>query len=328
VEFVGAAEVTGLCAESAGRRITGVRLRGRGGAEAAEAITADFVVDATGRASRAPEWLTALGYITPNETLVDGHLGYASRIFARDPDARLPWRAVFSQAALPGVTPAGLAFPIERERWIVTLAGRCGDYPPADAEGFAEFARSLPCSEVFRIVTSSVPLSPIRCFRATQNRLHHYERIPLPEGFAILGDAVCAFNPVYGQGMSAAAIGTKILDGCLVRGRLHNFQQDLAKALSTPWTFATSEDARYPGTEGIVLSSGTRATHWYLDRVIARSVQKEEVRTALLSVMHMARGVTALFRPWIALPILFGALAGKMRGLRPRFSQRQVFGDA
>src|SRR5262249_27367837 len=154
----------------------------------------------------------------------------------------------------------GLVAAVEGGRWLVTLSGGGGDYPPSDETGFLDFARSLRSQAVYEAIRAAEPLTPIAGFRATENRLRHYERLDSwPEGLVVLGDAVCAFDPVYGQGMTAAALAAEALSRCLRRyGGLSGprpalgraFQRQVARANVTPWQLSTSSDYRFPGVEG------------------------------------------------------------------------------
>src|SRR5262249_43322115 len=160
---------------------------------------------------------------------VNAHLGYASRVCAL-PSCPFDWKALYVQAKPPSGTRSGLVVPIEGNTWIVTLGGRGGDYPPTDDEGFLAFARSVPCPEFYEAARAAEPLGPTVAFRATANRWRHFERLPRwPERFVALGDAACTFNPVYGQGMTMAALGAVTLGECLSRqGRRHS-PRDLAR---------------------------------------------------------------------------------------------------
>ena len=105
---------------------------------------------------------------------------------------------------------------IERDIWHLTLAGVGGDYPPTDEHGFLQFAESLRSPLLFETIRDAEPLSPISGFRATENRWRAYERLERwPENLIAFGDAACAFNPVYAQGMTTAAIAAETLDTLL-----------------------------------------------------------------------------------------------------------------
>jgi hypothetical protein len=184
-----------------------------------------------------------LGYPTPADEVVDAHVGYASRLYRKPSSRRPDWQAVYLQAAPPDIPRAGVAFSVEGDRWLVSLAGT-EPCPPADDEGFLAFARSLPSSLVYDAIAAAEPLSPIVATRSGENRLRRFERlVRWPERFIVMGDAACAFNPVYGQGMTVAALEAVALDECLKRtstGQLgRSFQRRLARIVALPWALAT-----------------------------------------------------------------------------------------
>ena len=98
------------------------------------------VVDATGRASRAPRWLSDLGYVTPEEIVIDAHLGYASRLYRIPNDFNADWKCAYVQSAPPERKRGAILFTVEGNRWLLTLTGG-GDHPPSDEAGFLEFAK-------------------------------------------------------------------------------------------------------------------------------------------------------------------------------------------
>jgi 2-polyprenyl-6-methoxyphenol hydroxylase-like FAD-dependent oxidoreductase len=318
VEIVTGSEVTGLVTNSDRDGVSGIsfKLHSRDGDEqedAAEFIAADLVVDASGRNSRAPQWLTALGYEPPRESIVNAFLGYASRTYARPNEDGEGPKAIFLQAAPPDLTRMGIVFPIEGNRWMLTLCGGDRDYPPVDDQEFLDFARSLPNSLIFDIVRDAKSLSPIRSFRATQNRCRHYEAMRrFPGQFILLGDSVCAFNPVYGQGMTIAAMGALELNRTISQwkdlkfgdGFTRRFQKRLAKINSLPWALATNEDCRYRGTEGASRTLKARLMHAYLDRVIAITTKDIKVRALWLKVFQMLKPPSVLFSPSVLLKVL------------------------
>jgi len=290
------ADVTGLEPDA-----RGVHLRD------GERIAADLVIDASGRGSRAPIWLQALGYEAPVEEVVDAHLGYASRLYRKTPQ---DWQAVYLQAAPPLTPRAGVVFSVEADRWLVTLAGT-HPQPPADDAGFLSFARTLPSPLVHETISTAEPLSPIVSTRSGENRLRHFERLRnWPARFVVIGDAACAFNPVYGQGMTVAALEALALDDCLARGGVGSFRHRLARIVALPWALATGEDSRYLGTEGARLDRRTRFLHRYMDHVLALATERVEVRRTMLEVQHMLRPPSALFAPGIAALVAARALPG------------------
>jgi 2-polyprenyl-6-methoxyphenol hydroxylase-like FAD-dependent oxidoreductase len=308
-------EVGGLSIEN--DRVVGVDLRPRGAAphEPTERLAASLVVDASGRRSRAPDWLAAAGYERPEESHVDANLAYATRTYRRGPDDAAGWQAIFLQAKPPETTRMGVLFPIEGDRWMLTVAGTNGDVPPTDEAGFLAFARGMRSSALVEAVERLEPLSPIVGYRRTENRRRHFETLRrAPDGFVVIGDAACAFNPVYGQGMSAAALTAEVLDRGLrdhvarsggdLAGVSAGLQRAVAKANAGAWMVATGEDLRWPGTEGGSTSAADRLVRRYLARVVAQATVDPVVAGAFFDVVALLAEPTSLLRPALAARVL------------------------
>ena len=133
------------------RRIVGLRLKPNDGASA-EVVEADFVVDAAGRGSAAPKWAEALGYARPQESAVTVNMGYSTRIFKRRPGDLEGAKLVLISPRFPGIRRSGYMFPVEGDRWVATLGGWGGEYPPSDDAGFLEFARGLAAPDVHELL--------------------------------------------------------------------------------------------------------------------------------------------------------------------------------
>jgi 2-polyprenyl-6-methoxyphenol hydroxylase-like FAD-dependent oxidoreductase len=316
VSLVSGAEVEGVVPSPDRRQVVGVCLRRAGGA--GEALRADLVVDATGRGSRTPRWLEALGYEAPPVDEIQIGVGYASRVYRRRA-GDLPGGA---DALLVYPTPPlerrmAVLLPMEEDRWMLTLGGWLGDHAPTDEDGFTAFARSLPTADVQRFLEHAEPLGPIVQHRFPSNLRRRYERLRrLPAGLVVLGDAVCSFNPIYGQGMSASAIAAETLAGCLDERRPaaqlpRRFQARLAKALDAPWTLAAGEDFRYPGVTG-PKPRGTDLVNRYVARVHVATQRDRRVALAFLDVMNLERPPTSLLRPALLVRVLRAS-----RGARP-----------
>lgn len=299
-------DVIGLLTARSGSFVTGVRIRSRAD-RADQDLEAGLVVDASGRGSQAPAWLEELGCGPTRQTVVDSFLGYASRTYARDPTIEREWRALFLQAT-PQSTRGGGLFPIEHDQWHVTLAGVGRDYPPTDEPGFLDFARSMRSTVLYEAIRDAQPISTISAYRRTENQLRHFDDLPRwPGGFVVVGDAACCFNPVYGQGMTVAAVEALVLQGWLKDGApAHEFPQRLAKAIANPWLLATGEDFRYPTTEGGRPNAVTRLMHGYLDRVVATSTTDPVVAGAFNKVVQMVARPTLLFHPEVVVRTLRG----------------------
>ena len=318
VRIMDACEVAQLCAHN--DRITGVVLRYRTGEQHEEALSADLVVDTSGRGSRAPQWLNSLGYGNVQETSVKIDIGYATRIYRCPAHLPADWKGLFIYGRPPDDKRGGVIFPIQGGYWMVTLTGSLRDYPPDDEAGFLEFARSLTQPNLYEAMKDAEPVTPIAVYKYSANRWRHYERMErLPEGFIIMGDAACSFNPVYGQGMSVAAIEAQSLDRCLreqemsagnngLVGFTQRFQQAIARDIKTPWLLSTGEDLRYPGTEG-KRSLSIRLLNRYMHRVIELTASDPRVTATLLRVRNLLKPLSTLFQPRIMLAVLRQELA-------------------
>lgn len=329
VRFREGCDVKGLCTDGEGRRATGVRIQPRLGNAGEEIITGDLIVDASGRGSRLSEWLTALGFPAPAETVVDAQAGYATRIYRRTASHSESWKAVYSIPQAPHQSRGCIVGPMEGDRWQVTLTGMNGDHPPTDAPGFEEFARSIPVPELHRLLSQAQPLTEPVGYRQGANRLRHYERLPrYLEGVLALGDAVYALNPVYGQGMTVAALGAAALDELLgglghhpaddATGLAHRFQRRLAKVNAGPWQMATGQDLRWPSAGADYRPDPiTRLVQGYFGRVLAAMVENGEIAAAFARVQNMLASPASLFHPRIVWQVLHSDRCQKKRENEP-----------
>lgn len=327
VEFLEATQVIGLLTNPDHTVVTGVRVKDGNGTEAE--LPAHFVVDASGRNSKAPKWLQGLGYGMPQETVVNSFLGYSCRMYESLNGSSSNYKALYVMPKAPDHPRGCVICQVEEGRWMVALIGVGRDYPPTDEVGFLNFAQSLRSPEIYQAIKDAKPLSPIYGYRRTENRWHHYERLSrFPENFIVVGDAVCAFNPVYGQGMSVAALGALTLDRCFkqqerrrshqeLTGLAQRFQKQLAKANNVPWLMATSDDFRWSTTEGKPPGFTTRLMHWYLDCVMQAASESAEVYRVFAAVIHLLEPPTALFHPQIVAQLVKSAMNGHSNAASP-----------
>jgi 2-polyprenyl-6-methoxyphenol hydroxylase-like FAD-dependent oxidoreductase len=318
------AGVAGLiCGPGDGGCVAGVRLRSCTADDEVDycgaELAADLVVVADGRHSRLPAWLAALGYEPPEETVVNSFQGYASRLYRPPAAFASDWKGLYIQQAPPGDPRGGLISPVEGGRWLVSLVSGDGDYPPTDEAGFLAFARSLRTPALYEAIAQAEPLTPIAGQRATENRLRHYDRLGgFPDGVVALGDAVCAFNPVYGQGMTAAALGAEVLDRWLRESSSHRgpgrsgvFQRRLARATAAAWQLSAGADYRFRTTEGPPQGRVARLTGCYIAEVMRAATRRPWVRRRLAEVLHLLRPPSALFAPGILARLVWDRLAGQ-----------------
>ncbi len=301
-------------------RVAGVDVRSRrAGTEGpAATIAAALVVDASGRRSSAPAWLAAAGAPVPDETVIDAGLVHASRVLRRGPGDTPGWKAALLQGRPPASPRAGVLVPIERDRWLLTLTGAADAAPPIDEPGFAAHARSLLSPEIADLLDRVEPLGPITGCRGSRNERRHYERLARPlDGFVAVGDALCALNPTYAQGMSVATLGAEALDRCLadhlaahrdLAGASAGAQRAVARAAEGAWTLAAGADLRTPGVAGDDRGRFRRAADGslgrYADRVAAAACADPAVLAAFVDVVGLVRRPAALLRPDVAWRVL------------------------
>jgi 2-polyprenyl-6-methoxyphenol hydroxylase-like FAD-dependent oxidoreductase len=308
VRFPDACDIVGLATTPDGRRVTGVRVRvlprADGGAE--EVLGADLVVDATGRGSRTPTWLEALSYPRPPTEQVRIGLGYATRTYRLPPDA-LGGDLGVLHAPTP-THPRGAAFlRLEGDRWMVTLAGILGDYPPTDPDGFLAFARSLRFPDIHQAIRDGEPLDDPVPFRFPASVRHRYERLDrFPDGLLVMGDAVCSFNPIYGQGMSVAAAQALVLRRHLEHGTRPQPRRlfvELARVVEVPWDIAVGGDLAFAGVQGR-RTVKVRLVNAYLARLHAAAAHDAGLASAFMRVAGLVAPPQSLLRPGIVLRVL------------------------
>ncbi len=290
--------------------VIGVQVRDSNGKE--KNITAQLVVDASGHGSKTPKWLQGLGYKIPQKTTVKSSLGYAIRSYETLGGSPLNCKVLYLMPKAPTQSRGAVIQQVEHGNWLVELIGVDGDYPPIDEAGFLNFARSMPIPEVYNAIKDGKPISPIYGYRRRENCWRRYELMSqLPENFVILGDAACTFNPIYGQGITVAALGALTLDECLrersnstLTGLTQRFQKKLAKVNTTPWLMATGDEFRWPTTQGEQANFITRMMQRYLARVMLLATEREKVYKALVEVMHLLNPPTVLFKPSILAQVI------------------------
>lgn len=250
-------EVLGLVMDEIHNRISGVRLRSRENPlEEEQVLSADLVIDASGRGSRSPLWLAELGIRLPEDEIINPFAGYATMIFQKPQRLIDDWKVLYMRPNAPCDTRGGVIIPLDQERWMVTLVGMAGDYPPTSPDEFKDFASSLPSPILYQALEDAEPISDLHSFRRTENRRRRYDRLAQSlNGFLVLGDAAVILNPVYALGMTAAMIGAKQLQNSFIElhkmdstdlNNLPNlYHQRLDRSLSGLWELVTEEDRKW-----------------------------------------------------------------------------------
>ncbi|MEU9554095.1 FAD-dependent oxidoreductase [Streptomyces fumanus] len=296
-------------------RVRGVLLRDRGAAPDARPrpVEADLVVDASGRGTRAPRWLAELGAEAPPEELIDTGLTYASRVY-RDTTGTLGGQALGINIVPNPAQPYGaVVLPLEDGTHIATMSGLRGDEPPTDEEEFTAYAKKLPHPVVHRWLRDSEPLTPVRGFGRTSNVRRRYD-LPgrRPAGFLATGDALCTFNPIYGQGMAVAALNAVALRDALADPRrtptTARVQRALLAASRQAWDISAGADKRMPGALGnaLAVTAADRLAGPYLRRVQDRYPGDPVIGPAFRSVLTLTAPLTSVFAPKVVRAVLSG----------------------
>src|SRR5262245_4780999 len=254
IELRTGSQVQGLVTSPDGAAVTGVRYTSLNGT--AETVDADLVMDASGRGTPTLEVLAAMGRAAPAETTIGVDLGYASAVFEIPDDAPKDWKGAFCFPGAGRASRGSLMLPLEGHRWIATVGGRHGDQPPGDELGFMEYAKALRTQTIYNASKHAKRLGEIARFRFNESVLRHYQRLEnFPRGVLPIGDAICRFNPIYGQGMSVAAQEAVALRQLLARrvplAELpREYFAEVARIVETPWAQAAIPDFVHPETRG------------------------------------------------------------------------------
>ncbi|MFI7497576.1 NAD(P)/FAD-dependent oxidoreductase [Streptomyces sp. NPDC049687] len=319
VELLDGTEVVGL--EGGAGAVTGVRVRE---GEDIRVLRAGLVVDATGRGSRASRWLTELGLPPVARREVDSGLAYASRLYLAPEQARSGYPIVNVQPDPRDGRPgrAGFLLPIEDGRWIVTLNGTRGGEPSPEAEDFVRFAREeLRHPIIGELLERAEPLTGVSYTRATLNRRHFYERMPLwPENFAVVGDALAAFNPLYGHGLAVAAQSAVLLRDLVRRhgwgaaGLARRVQRAVARPAGAAWDLAVGQDVFYPGATEGGPTVRDRLAAGYVSRLMLTATGNGRIARRVTDVTSLERGPEVLLAPSVLVAAAVGPLRPALDG--------------
>ena len=297
--------------------VTGVTLEQSG-----ETVAADFVADVSGRSSKAASWIEAMGFTPPERSNIGIDVGYVTFEVAEPANKQRDWSLLFvTQKDIPKDTRAGGIFYKEGGRYLVTASGFHKDYPPTDWPGFLVYMKALPYPSIYNEIKDLQPMGEAKEYRYASYLRRHYERLQdFPQRLVVLGDAICSFNPVYGQGMTVAAKEVEHLDACLKQclegsgldnGRLDKVAQPFFKGASkfidAAWDSTTVEDFRYPQTRG-ERPRGYGLAKWLNRKFFALSGTDEEFSVAFFKVFSLVEPPESLLKPKYLLKALFAKM--------------------
>jgi len=301
VQALEGCDVLGLLATPDNARVTGVRVIRRRADSAEESLSADLIVDTTGRGSRSPAWLEDLGYERPQEEAVKIGVTYTSCVYERRPE-HMPGVNALIVAAAPENPRGGVLLSQEGDRWILTVAAYLGEQIPLDQAGLREFVRGMATPALYDVIKDAQPVGEPVLHKIPSNLRRRYEKLTrFPAGYLVMGDALCSFNPIYGQGMSVAALEARTLGDCLVQGEAklaaHFFKQ-AGKIIDIPWSTAVGNDLRFPEIEG-PRTAMTKFINWYVGKLHHAAHHDAVVSVAFLKVVNLLAPPPSIMAPGI-----------------------------
>jgi 2-polyprenyl-6-methoxyphenol hydroxylase-like FAD-dependent oxidoreductase len=290
-------DLLGLTATPSHDRVTGARVARRDTGEEST-VAAGLVVDATGRGSRTPVFLEELGFGRPPEDELTVQLAYAAQLL------RLPRGAVDEHFTavmpVPGRPRMLGLIGYEHDTWMFAVGGMAGLEPPAHLSEMLEFVADFAPAHVLNAVRAAEPLDDVVRYRVPSNRWRRYDAMRrVPDGLLVCGDAVCSFNPIYGQGMTVAAVEALVLRDCLRRGTRNlprRFYRAGAKKVRVAWQTAVGSDLALPEIVGSRPLS-MRISNVCLEQVLTAAETDADVAQQFLRVVGMIDGPARLLRP-------------------------------
>ncbi len=311
VEFLEGHDVVGLTADTDANRITGARLA-RQGVDGETVLTADLVIDATGRGSRTPVFLEEFGYARPPVEELKTRIAYAA-MPVRVPAGMLRELVLTVNPVASRPTTFAM-FAVENDTYLVVGGTLGGRQPPADRAELLDFISDFAPRHALAAIRAGEPLGDVVIHRVPSNRWRRYDQLArTPDGLLVLGDAVCSFNPIYGQGMTIAAAEVEILGTCLSNGDEHlprRFFGESTKTIKVAWRTAVGSDLALPQVNGHRPLS-TRIINSYMDAVLTATETDPAVAQQFFRVAWMLDAPARLFRPSIVLRIAKVLITGE-----------------
>jgi 2-polyprenyl-6-methoxyphenol hydroxylase-like FAD-dependent oxidoreductase len=300
-------DMLGLLSTPDHSRVTGVRLQERAENAAEYHLEADLIVDATGRGSRTPVWLEQMGYDRPAEDRMKIGLAYTTRMYRTRPEMFDGVQSI-NPVASPAFPRGAFFGQVAADECILSLTGILGDQPPTDPDRFLEFVRSLPVPDVYDAVRDAEPTTDPVSFTFPASVRRRYERLSrFPDRLLVLGDAVCSFNPVYGQGMTVASMEVMALRAHLRRQPIPDsraFLRDVGKIINNPWDISTSGDLDFPEVEG-ARPLKVRMGNAYMGKLQYAATKDASITDAFMRVAGLVDPPTALMRPRLIAKVLW-----------------------
>ena len=315
VEIAGSSDVEDLIFYSSETRVRGVNVRQQG--RSPFPVRAALIVDAGGRGSKAEQWLTQAGYEEAQREQIITRLGYVSAVFEPPADFEPDWRVLLCLPRIPDEKRMAVISPIERGRWMVTAGAWFDQQPEPELAALHEYLANLPVRDLYEAVRSARLVSPLRRYRMLGGLRRHFDRMTTwPDGFLVVGDAVCSINPIYSQGMSASALQAEALRSSMQTMQqsslnCRRLQEVICRSVEAPWQQAAAVERRFDGV-GDRPKFAERLRIAYIDRLVAASAVNRKTAVAMLRVNNLVQGPETLFRPVVALRALFSLVGARL----------------
>ena len=279
-----------------GGTVTGIRYEMAGGESGT--IATDLLIDASAHGTPTLALLKSTGQKLPEETKVGVDIGYASALFAIPADGLADWKGASILPSPPHETRGCAMMPVEGNRWMVALGGRRGDWPPEDWDGFLAYAQSLRTPTLYDAIKDATRIGKVARFGFLESVWRHFERLEdFPRGLLPIGDAICRFNPIYGQGMSVAAQEVSLLHRMLqvraadadpLGGLAEAFLAEAQFLIETPWAMSAVPDFVYPDTRGERPADFESALRF--SKALARiAADDPEIHRLMFEVQHLLK---------------------------------------
>lgn len=305
IVFMEGTHIEGLVYDKESNAITGVKVKGE------EVISGDLVIDAMGKASKTFDWLREFGFDNIPVNSLEVGVKYVSRVYEYPENVEIP--NIIISPDLPNNMRYTLLLNTN-EGLLVTLTGIMNDHPGTDEESFLEFARGNDDTCVYEFMKRLKPHSPITSYGYPRTRRIRYDKIKLPSGFLPFSDSYTSFNPIYGQGMTIAAIEAKELDKYLSKSKkfvAKKFYKKVEPFVAFAWGLSFTDMLRVPEAQGKRTLSG-KMMNWYIKHVQLASTNSK-VYEAFLQAMMMNKSPSSLFNPAFIMRVLFTRLFSRAR---------------
>ena len=297
--------VLGLLTTDGSAAIQGVQVQREG---RSETRSADLVIDASGSGELTLAALRAIGHPPVPETTIGVDLGYSSAIFDIPAGAPRGWKGVMHLPDAPGTSRSGLMIPVEGHRWMLALGGRYEEHPPGDEAGLRQYAASLRTPTIADAIGPARMIAGVDRFRFPESRLRHFDRLDaFPGGLLPIGDAICRFNPIFGQGMSVAVLEAHALgqllatiarDGGDIAHAWRPFFLRVAEVVDAPWALAVVPDFVFPRT--VSARPADLAASLRFGAAVTRATARHpDIHKLAGEVQHLLRPRRALMDPHV-----------------------------